>query len=194
MSTASAVHGPGGAKGRAFTLVTPSDDEAIDNIQKLTGYSIPVHGGTAPAAEAAAPARDEEDVERGAAVRRGGGRGKSAAKVEKAPARPAAAAFRSATGPNRPVAIASPRLRRGIIDVDGPDDGLEGPDARFPVGRFRQLKNRLGAAEGGQSLDQHLSGIGAENSLSKPVVPTPTIAPSRGIVTAPPAIRPPISA
>src|SRR3546814_15676926 len=29
--------GRAGAKGRAFTLATPSADEAIDNIQKLTG-------------------------------------------------------------------------------------------------------------------------------------------------------------
>src|SRR3546814_448612 len=35
--------GRAGAQGRAFTLVTPSDDEAIDNIQKLTGYKIPIH-------------------------------------------------------------------------------------------------------------------------------------------------------
>src|SRR3546814_5415644 len=32
--------GRAGAKGRAFTLITPSDDEAIDNIQKLTGTTI----------------------------------------------------------------------------------------------------------------------------------------------------------
>jgi superfamily II DNA/RNA helicase len=34
--------GRGGAKGRAFTLMTPSDAEAIDNIQKLTGGKIDV--------------------------------------------------------------------------------------------------------------------------------------------------------
>lgn len=34
--------GRGGAKGRAFTLMTPSDAEAIDNIQKLTGSKIDV--------------------------------------------------------------------------------------------------------------------------------------------------------
>src|SRR3546814_1353008 len=32
--------GRAGAQGRAFTLVTPSDEEAVDNIQKLTGYQI----------------------------------------------------------------------------------------------------------------------------------------------------------
>ncbi|WP_306665436.1 helicase-related protein, partial [Escherichia coli] len=53
--------GRAGAKGRAFTLVTPSDDEAVDNIQKLTGYKIPVHGGGAPAADTGE--RDADDAE-----------------------------------------------------------------------------------------------------------------------------------
>src|SRR3546814_5697785 len=53
-----------GAQGRAFTLVTPSDDEAIDNIQKLTGYKIPIHGGGAAVADAAPAAPGEEAAPR----------------------------------------------------------------------------------------------------------------------------------
>ncbi|MCW1985264.1 UNVERIFIED_ORG: superfamily II DNA/RNA helicase [Sphingomonas sp. R1F5B] len=34
--------GRGGATGRAFTLVSPEDAEAIDNVEKLTGGAIPV--------------------------------------------------------------------------------------------------------------------------------------------------------
>lgn len=34
--------GRGGASGRAFTFVTPEDDEAIANVEKLTGGKIPV--------------------------------------------------------------------------------------------------------------------------------------------------------
>jgi len=34
--------GRGGATGRAFTLVSPEDAEAIDNVEKLTGNKIPV--------------------------------------------------------------------------------------------------------------------------------------------------------
>jgi superfamily II DNA/RNA helicase len=34
--------GRAGAKGRAFTLVTPEDEEAIANVEKLTGLKIPV--------------------------------------------------------------------------------------------------------------------------------------------------------
>ncbi|MGL1645706.1 hypothetical protein ACSTHO_23305, partial [Vibrio parahaemolyticus] len=33
--------GRGGATGRAFTLVAPEDAEAIDNVEKLTGFKIP---------------------------------------------------------------------------------------------------------------------------------------------------------
>jgi superfamily II DNA/RNA helicase len=35
--------GRAGAKGRAFTFVTPEDAEAIANVEKLTGMQIPVH-------------------------------------------------------------------------------------------------------------------------------------------------------
>ena len=35
--------GRAGAKGRAFTLVTPEDAEAIGNVEKLTGMQIPVY-------------------------------------------------------------------------------------------------------------------------------------------------------
>ena len=34
--------GRAGAKGKAFTLVTPEDAEAIANVEKLTGLTIPV--------------------------------------------------------------------------------------------------------------------------------------------------------
>ncbi|MGC1271175.1 MAG: DEAD/DEAH box helicase [Croceibacterium sp.] len=48
--------GRAGAKGRAFTLVTPEDAEAVANVEKLTGTVIPVFdmdgGAAAPAVEA----------------------------------------------------------------------------------------------------------------------------------------------
>ncbi|GAA3793613.1 DEAD/DEAH box helicase [Qipengyuania pelagi] len=36
--------GRAGAKGRAFTFVTPEDAEAIENVEKLTGSEVPVFG------------------------------------------------------------------------------------------------------------------------------------------------------
>ncbi|AJA08942.1 DEAD/DEAH box helicase [Sphingopyxis fribergensis] len=124
--------GRAGAQGRAFTLVTPSDDEAIDNIQKLTGYKIPVHGGGAPAVDVAQPDRDEAEAEprRGRSAR--GGRGKAAAKAEKAPARPAPVAE---ARPAKPREDRKPRNDRKPAprhdDLDGPDDGWNGPMPGF---------------------------------------------------------------
>ena len=49
--------GRAGATGRAFTLVTPEDAEAIGNVEKLTGLVIPVFdlGAGTPASEERAP-------------------------------------------------------------------------------------------------------------------------------------------
>jgi superfamily II DNA/RNA helicase len=51
--------GRAGAKGRAFTLVTPEDAEAIENVEKLTGMEIPVYALEAEAeAKAERPKRE----------------------------------------------------------------------------------------------------------------------------------------
>ena len=116
--------GRAGAKGRAFTLVTSSDDEAVDNIQKLTGYQIPVHGGGAVAAGAAGTDRDTDEAE----PRRGrscGGRGKGAAKPEKVPSRPAPAAEA------RPTRSSRDDRKPRHDEPDGPDDGWNGPMPGF---------------------------------------------------------------
>jgi superfamily II DNA/RNA helicase len=123
--------GRAGAKGRAFTLVTPSDDEAVDNIQKLTGYKIPVHGGAAPAADKGERDADDAEPRRGRSAR--GGRGKSGSKPEKAPARPAPAAAeaRPAKPPRDDRKPAREDRRPKHDDLDGPDDGWNGPMPGF---------------------------------------------------------------
>src|SRR5690606_28158647 len=53
--------GRAGAKGRAFTLVTPEDAEAIANVEKLTGLEIPVFDiGKAEPKEERAEKREEK--------------------------------------------------------------------------------------------------------------------------------------
>jgi superfamily II DNA/RNA helicase len=55
--------GRAGATGRAFTLITPEDAEAIDNVEKLTGGKIPVYdldGGVAAEAPRAEPRAERE--------------------------------------------------------------------------------------------------------------------------------------
>jgi superfamily II DNA/RNA helicase len=48
--------GRAGATGKAFTLATPDDAEAVANIEKLTGTKIPRVGKPAPATDTEAPA------------------------------------------------------------------------------------------------------------------------------------------
>ncbi|MGB3848246.1 MAG: DEAD/DEAH box helicase [Sphingopyxis sp.] len=114
--------GRAGAKGRAFTLVSPSDDEAIDNIQKLTGYTIPVFDtGKAGAAPAKDAPREEREPRREKSER--GGRGGKAKRTETE--RPSAKPARK--GDDRKPAPAKHRQQ----DDDGPDDGWNGPMPDF---------------------------------------------------------------
>jgi hypothetical protein len=110
-------------------LVTPSDDEAIDNIQKLTGYKIPIHDVGAPTASAADRDEAEAEPRRGRSAR--GGRGKSAAKPEKAPAHPAPVADAKPREDRKPRNDRKPAPAPRHDDLDGPDDGWNGPMPGF---------------------------------------------------------------
>ncbi|APZ98162.1 DEAD/DEAH box helicase [Sphingopyxis sp. QXT-31] len=126
--------GRAGAKGRAFTLVTPSDDEAIDNIQKLTGYTIPIHGTDKADAHAAkAEPREDREPRRERSERGGRGRAKPAAEPKRAEApRSEPAAEKPAPKPARKAEDrkpAPPKPRQQ--DDDGPDDGWNGPMPDF---------------------------------------------------------------
>ena len=129
--------GRAGAQGRAFTLVTPSDDEAIDSIQKLTGYNIPVHGGEAAAADAAPAAASETDERPRRARSERGGRGRGAAKPDKVAVQPIdepKAAPAKAAKPRddrKPAAAPKPAPASRRDDQDGPDDGWNGPMPGF---------------------------------------------------------------
>ncbi|WP_374524828.1 DEAD/DEAH box helicase [Sphingopyxis sp.] len=116
--------GRAGAKGRAFTLVTPSDDEALDNIQKLTGYQIPMHDTGAVDARPARETEEREPRRSGRAER--GGRSKADRQPKRSDDKRAA--------PKRDV----PKRDEGRKpapasrhDDDGPDDGWNGPMPDF---------------------------------------------------------------
>ena len=53
--------GRAGAKGRAFTFVTPEDAEAIENVEKLTGSEVPVFGQKDVRVELRDPSQDTAD-------------------------------------------------------------------------------------------------------------------------------------
>ncbi|KTE22047.1 DEAD/DEAH box helicase [Sphingopyxis sp. H050] len=114
--------GRAGAKGRAFTLVTPSDDEAVDNIQKLTGYKIPVHDAAAAEGQAKPERESEEREPRRGRPERGERR---PAKADKEPARAEEKRAAPKKGSGRKSAPASRH------DDDGPDDGWNGPMPGF---------------------------------------------------------------
>jgi superfamily II DNA/RNA helicase len=114
--------GRAGAQGRAFTLITPSDDEAIDNIQKLTGYTIPVHEAAGAPDK---PGRDAEERE----PRRSGRSERGARRPAKAEQEPRRGGEKRSPAPKRDEGRKpAPAPRQ---DDDGPDDGWNGPMPGF---------------------------------------------------------------
>ncbi|PZQ23227.1 MAG: DEAD/DEAH box helicase [Sphingopyxis macrogoltabida] len=118
--------GRAGAKGRAFTLITASDDEAIDNIQKLTGYQIPVHDTGAGASRAKADTEEREAREprepRKSARSERGSRRKAESNDERRPEKRVDQAKKDAG--RKPT-------RASQHEDDGPDDGWNGPMPGF---------------------------------------------------------------
>ena len=110
--------GRAGATGKAFTLATPEDAEAVANIEKLTSTKIPRVGKVA-----ATPQRDADETptERPARKPRAADAPKAAAAPKRErPATPAPT--RASTAAPRP----APARARDAQD-DGDDDGWNGP-------------------------------------------------------------------
>ena len=94
--------GRAGAKGRAFTFVTPEDEEAIANVEKLTGMEIPVYDldQKAPEAKERRPS-DERPAREDRPARRERPARKEPAPAEQAERRPAPAAEKPASAPRQ---------------------------------------------------------------------------------------------
>jgi superfamily II DNA/RNA helicase len=138
--------GRAGATGKAFSLVTPEDAEAIDNIEKLTGMKIPRISVSGEASSAPAAPEAEERAPRASGVRRPRrpARGAAAAdapaaveapKEKTAPieeAAPAVAAPRRAERrPEPPRAEPRREERRPRAEAEPADDGWNGPVPSF---------------------------------------------------------------
>jgi superfamily II DNA/RNA helicase len=111
--------GRAGATGKAFTLATPEDAEAVANIEKLTGTKIERVGGVTKSAprELAAPAEDKP-------------KRPSRAKADTKPR--AAPKAEAAPRPERETRAAStPRQPARQMHDDEPDDGWNGPMPGF---------------------------------------------------------------
>src|SRR5690606_20583576 len=103
--------------------------ESIDNIQKLTGYTIPVHGGGK--AEAAPASTDEPREEREPRRERSARGGRGRAKPAAEPKRAEAVAEKPAARPAKKADDRKPAPARRQQDDDGPDDGWNGPMPDF---------------------------------------------------------------
>ena len=104
--------GRAGATGKAFTLATPDDAEAVANIEKLTGTKIPRVGTTAKIASAPEDTPVEDKPVRAP-------RARSAPKAKSEPRAP------QPPRSQPPAPVARPR------DDDGADDGWNGPMPGF---------------------------------------------------------------
>lgn len=123
--------GRAGATGKAYTFITEEDAEALANIEKLIGTTIPEITVADPAGGSAPAARTERDAEPREPKRKSSreGEGKARAPREDRPRdersredKPRAERPRSAE--RRP---AEPKPRRSQERDDGPDDGWNGP-------------------------------------------------------------------
>jgi superfamily II DNA/RNA helicase len=112
--------GRAGASGKAFTLVTSEDAEAIANIEKLTGGKIERVGAKAAAPEAEEPAREPKREERKA-------RPESERREQPAQAR----AERAPRSERAPRLERAPRAERQPRAADEPDEGWNGPIPAF---------------------------------------------------------------
>ncbi len=137
--------GRAGATGRAFTLITPEDAEAIDNVEKLTGVKIPVFelDGEAPAetprrAERAERPRREDRPARADKPRREAPAAPAEAPREASPApadkprrEPRAERPRREDPKPRPESRAEPRRRQPEPAEVADDDAWNGPIPGF---------------------------------------------------------------
>ncbi len=135
--------GRAGATGTAFTFVTKSDAEAIENIEKLIGTKIERLKLDGARDEIGAQPAEETAPESGDGRRRGRERGKSVERptfrkkteasepVEQARPAPRAADRPEARQPSQRHDRPAPAQQRHRQDDDGPDDGWNGPMPHF---------------------------------------------------------------
>jgi superfamily II DNA/RNA helicase len=134
--------GRAGAKGTAYTFVAPDDAENIQNIEKLTGQTIPVLDAAAPvqAAESAREERPRRERTRKPRTEAVQVEAPQVEAVDEAPATaPATPAIRQDHAqsedrrerqPRRAERQPQPQPRQNRDD-DGPDDGWNGPVPGF---------------------------------------------------------------
>jgi superfamily II DNA/RNA helicase len=132
--------GRAGAKGRAFTLVTPEDAEAIGNVEKLTGMQIPVYDlGGDRSEERPAEKPRRESRERKADKPRGGDREREVEKPrretrEREDEKPRRQTRERTEEPRKPARRSEPRSeprREPVLEEAGEPGEWNGPVPGF---------------------------------------------------------------
>jgi superfamily II DNA/RNA helicase len=122
--------GRAGAKGRAFTLVTPEDAEAIANIEKLTGLTIPSWEGGGKAEDERPREREDDEREDSRPARRErGARSKGRGERDERPRREDRPAPAAKPAGERPAPAAKP-ARKSAPEPEG-EQGWNGPVPAF---------------------------------------------------------------
>ncbi|GGD63200.1 DEAD/DEAH box helicase [Croceicoccus mobilis] len=129
--------GRAGAKGRAFTFVTKEDAEAIENVEKLTSYVLPVFelGGAKSQAPAEKQVESQAEAEAEAKPKRSRSRSKAKPREEAAPA------------PEAPAEEEAPKARKPREKSAAREERAE--RAARPARRKRDEEPAATAAEGG---------------------------------------------
>jgi superfamily II DNA/RNA helicase len=123
--------GRAGATGAAFTLVTSADEEAIANIEKLTGHKIERQGATPVAAKAEAEPKETRTA-KAEAKAKGTGPKETGPKEPRRPRETATESKPEARRERAPRAEKSaPRSSQKAPEQDEPDDGWNGPMPSF---------------------------------------------------------------
>ncbi len=134
--------GRGGASGRAFTLVSEADAEAVENVEKLTGGAIPVFDlagfGNAPApasarGEAETKSAPKSDAKSGSHRRKRSGK-PEAAPVEAPVAQDARPAEKPEAAPRAEAKKSPPRGKSARRAPEADED--DGRDWNGPVPQF----------------------------------------------------------
>jgi superfamily II DNA/RNA helicase len=122
--------GRAGAKGRAFTLVTPEDSEAIANIEKLTGLTIPSWEDGGKAEDERPREREDDEREDSRPARRErGARSKGRGERDERPRREDRPAPAAKPAGERPAPAAKP-ARKSAPEPEG-EQGWNGPVPAF---------------------------------------------------------------
>ncbi len=124
--------GRAGAKGKAFTFVTKSDEEAIDNIEKLIGGKIERLGKVTSPEAAARESKTETPAKPERAPRRERAAKPEASKAAREPKpEPVAAAEKPKAAPAKAAPVKAAAAKTAPPKSDGPDDGWNGPMPGF---------------------------------------------------------------